>query len=290
MKAALRLLRRLLPPGEEVFIEGACEDLYERAVSERGRPAADRWLWGQILRSIPGFLSHKLGWAAAMFRAHLLVSRRQILRHKALFLVKVFGLAAGVGCAAVIILYVTNELTYDAFHPGSERIFRVVSRSTNALGQFSSATAAGPLRAAVLRDAPQVEAAARVVPPYENAGHVLVARGETRFFERRVWFVDPDIVDVFGLPAVEGDPRSALAEPRSVVLTESAARKYFGQTPAVGQTLRVELDYDRGASAVEDFQVRAVVKDAPDNTHWKYDVLISMPTLTARRPPESSSS
>ncbi len=97
------------------------------------------------------------------------------------------------------------------------------------------------------------------------------------------YILQPEIFDVLRVPVLEGNPRSALAEPQSIIITESTARKYFGSVPAVGQSLRLELDYDQGASVVEDFQVRGVVRDAPANTHWKYDILISMTTLSARR-------
>ena len=284
MKTALRLLRHLLPPEDEAFLEGCYEEMYDRAASEKGRPFANRWIWSQVLRSIPGFVRHWLSWKAAMLRTHLVVTRRHILRHKGFFLIKIFGLAAGIGCAVVIILYVTNELTYDAFHPGSERIFRIATRRISPSGDDRFATSPGPMLPAIRRDSPQVEASARIIAPYENAGHVLAVQGEKRFFEKRVWFVDPELFDVLRIPVLEGSPRSALVEPQSVVITKSTARKYFGSIPAVGQSLRLELDYDTGASVIEDFQVRGVVRDAPANTHWKYDILVSMSTLSARRP------
>jgi putative ABC transport system permease protein len=131
---------------------------------------------------------------------------------------------------------------------------------------------------------PQVAKAARVVPPPENADHVLVVQGDKRFFEKRVWFVDRDIFQVFRFPVLQGDPGPALARPYTAVITEATARKYFGDVPAVGRTLQVEVDYDTGTTSLADFEVAGVIKNAPANTHFRYDLLLSMPTLIANVP------
>lgn len=284
MKTALRLLRRLLPPDSRDSIESYFEEMVERISTEKGPRRARLWLWAQIFRSIPGFFSHALSWQWTLLKTHFRVTSRQILRHKGLFLIKIFGLAAGLGCATVIVLYVADELTYDRFHPGSERIYRITTRRVSQIGDFQSPTSPGPLATAVRADFPQAEKIARVISPLENSDHVLAVQGENRFFERRAWFVDPEIFDVLSVPFVQGDRRTALIEPRTAVLTQSTARKYFGDSPALGRTIRLELDYDTDSSKLEDFQVRGVVRDAPANTHWKYDILISMATMTGVRP------
>ncbi len=225
-----------------------------------------------------------LSWQATLLRTHFLVTSRQILRHLGLFFIKIFGLAAGIGCALVIILFVANELTYDRFHPGSERIFRIATRRVNNLGEYRFSTTPGPLAPAIRADWPQAEAVARIISPLENANSVLTVSGEKRFFERRAWFVDPEIINVLRVPFVAGDPATALAESHAIVISESAARKYFGEGSALGRTLQLELDYDLGSTNLEDFRVSGVVRDAPANTHWKYDLLISMATLAGKMP------
>lgn len=284
MKTALRLLRHLLPPDSRDAIESYFEEMVGRISREKGPRRARLWLWTQIVRSIPGFFRHALSWQWTLLKTHFRVTSRQIIRHKGLFLIKIFGLAAGLGCATVIVLYVANEMTFDRFHPGSERIYRITTRRISQIGEFRSPTSPGPLAAAIRADLPQAEAIARVISPLENSDHVLAVAGENRFFERQVWFVDPEIFDVLSVPFVQGDRRTALAEPRSVVLTQSTARKYFGDSPAVGRMIRLELDYDTDSANLEDFLVRGIVRDAPADTHWKYDILISMATLIGVRP------
>ncbi|MDH4195791.1 MAG: ABC transporter permease [Candidatus Aminicenantes bacterium] len=219
-----------------------------------------------------------------MIASYLRLSLRRIRRQRVYSFINVAGLAVGLACCATIILYVTNELTYDAFHPDAERIYRIAAHQITQVGDSRSAGTPGPLAPALAADYPQVEKAARVVAPYENADNVLVVQGDKRFFEKRVWFVDRDIFQIFRLPVLQGDPGSALARPYTVVVTEATAMKYFGSEPALGRTLQIEIDYDTGTTKLVDFEVAGIIKNAPANTHFKYDLLVSMPTLSANVP------
>jgi len=219
-----------------------------------------------------------------MIASYLRLSLRRIRRQRVYSLINVAGLAVGLACCATIILYVTNELTYDAFHPDAKRIYRIAAHQVNQVGDSRFASTPGPLAPALAAEYPQVTTAARIVPPPENADHVLVVQGDRRFFEKRVWFVDKEIFQVFRLPVLQGDPAPALARPYTAVITEATARKYFGDQPAVGRTLQIEIDYDTGTTRLADFEVASVIKNAPANTHFRYDVLLSMPTFLANVP------
>ncbi len=219
-----------------------------------------------------------------MIANHLLLALRRIRRHRTSSLINVAGLAVGLACCVTIVLYVTNELTYDSFHPGVGRIYRVSVHRKSGIGEFSLAETPGPLAPALAAGSPLVEKAARIIPPPENADHVLVVHGEKRFFEKRVWFVDQGIFEIFRIPVIQGDPPSAMARPYTALITEGTARKYFGREPAVGRTLQIEVDYDTGTTKLADFEVAGIVRNAPSNTHFKYDLLLSMPTFAANVP------
>jgi len=223
-------------------------------------------------------------WKMLMLKNTLGITLRSLMKNKGIFLIKVFGLAAGIACSMVVILYVVNELTYDTYHPDHERIFRIACRRVHDGGDFIGASTQGPLAAAIREQLSQAENVARMIPPLENAKHVLVTRGERRFFEKRAWFADPDIFSILSIPFVAGNAGDALARPRTVVISESTARKYFAGLPPLGRRLTIELDYDTGAAVTEDFEVTGVVRDAPANTHLKYDMLLSMATLLAYVP------
>jgi putative ABC transport system permease protein len=226
----------------------------------------------------------KSRWMPPLFSNYFKIGLRKIKRQKLYSLINIAGLAVGLACCAVIILYVTNELSYDTFHKDADRIYRVATHRINIVGEFRFSTTPGPLAPELKASYPQVEKAVRVVPPFENASHVLVIQNEKRFFENRIWFADKDIFQFFHIPFLQGNPQTTLVNPNAVVITEGMAKKYFGEEAPLGRTLQIEIDYDTGSVEIQDFEVTGVVKNSPANTHLKYDMFISMPTMTSNSP------
>jgi putative ABC transport system permease protein len=226
----------------------------------------------------------KRGYNPALLPNYFKTAFRKIRRQKVFSIINIAGLAVGLACCAVIILYVTNELTYDHFHPDADRIYRMGTHRISPVGESWGANSPGPAAPILRREFPQVEEVARIVPPYENADNVLVVRGERRFFENRVWFVDGSLFRIFHIPFLQGNPDKALDNPNAVVITQDMARKYFGDEPPVGKTLRIEIDYDIGTTELEDYLVTGIVRNAPINTHFKYDMLLSISTHISHRP------
>jgi putative ABC transport system permease protein len=218
-------------------------------------------------------------WFPPLFSNYFKIGLRKIKRQKVYSLINIVGLSVGLACCAVIILYVNNELSYDSFHKDSERIYRVAVHRILSIGEHRFVATPAPLGPELMRSYPQVERAVRVVPPYENASHVLVVRGEKRYFENRVWFADEDIFELFHMPFIQGNPRTALIRPNTIVITEGMAQKYFGGESSLGKTLRIEIDYDTGVVELQDFEVTGLIKNAPANAHLKYDMFLSMATM-----------
>jgi putative ABC transport system permease protein len=106
-----------------------------------------------------------------------------------------------------------------------------------------------------------------------------VVQSEKRFFENRVWFADEDIFELFHMPFIQGNPQTSLTNPNMVVITEGMEKKYFGDEAALGKTLQIEIDYDTGVVELQDYEVTGVIKNAPANTHLKYDMFLSMETM-----------
>jgi putative ABC transport system permease protein len=221
----------------------------------------------------------KSRWLPPLFSNYFKIGLRKIKRQKLYSLINIAGLALGLACCAVIILYVTNELSYDTFHKEADRIYRVAVHRINIVGEFQFVATPAPLGPELIRSYPQVEQAVRVVPPYENASHVLVVRGEKRFFETRIWFADEDIFGLFHMPFIQGNPQTALSHPNTAVITEGMAEKYFGEEAPLGQTLQIEIDYDTGVVELQDYEVTGIIENAPGNTHLKYDMFLSMETM-----------
>jgi len=256
-------------------------EAFEEAVKKIGEPPSiGSEYFKTDTRHISGRPSwQKSRWLPPLFSNYLKIGLRKIKRQKIYSLINIAGLAVGLACCAVIIFYVKNELSYDSFHKDADRIYRVAVHRINIVGEHWFVATPAPLGPELMRSYPQVEQAVRVVPPYENASHVLVVQGEKCFFENRVWFADEDIFVLFRMPFIQGNPRTALTHPNTVVITEGMAKKYFGEEAALGKTLQIEIDYDTGIVELQDYEVTGIIKNAPANTHLKYDMFLSMETM-----------
>jgi putative ABC transport system permease protein len=206
-----------------------------------------------------------------MFRSYLKTALRHFSRQKGYTFINMFGMTVGLTCCIVIFLYVSDELSYDKYHADLDRIYRVASRVESPNYNASSAQTSGPV-AQVLRDNfLQVEKVAQVFRV--NAG--LMEKGETKYFEDTRIFCDPELFQILTIPFLKGDPQTALNRPYTMVLSERIAKKYFDQQDPLGQTITLNT---------RDYEVTAIVADAPHNTHLKYDFFVSMKTLEGRYP------
>ncbi len=188
-------------------------------------------------------------------------------RQSGYVILNVFGLAIGLTSFLFISHYVINELSYDRFHKNYENIYRLKVSGRLAGGVLDQAVTAAPMAQAMLNDYPEVLHATRV----NQLGAWLIIFGENRFNEDGVLFADSTFFDVFDFRMLKGDPRTALVRPRSMVLTEKYAKKYFGSQAPMGQRMIVEADTIL-------YTVTGVVQDVPDNSHIKFDMLASMST------------
>ena len=202
-----------------------------------------------------------------MLKSYLLIALRNLRKHKFYAFLNVAGLALGVTCCLLITLYVLDELSYDRFHAKADRIYRLNADVKFGGQEQRMAVTSDPMGFTLVKDYPQVEQAVR----FRNQGGSLVQKGDQRFKEERVIFVDSTLFDVFTLPMIAGDPRKALAQPNSVVITETTARKYFGTANALGKVLRFD--------SRNDYQVTAVIRDLPANSHFRFDFFLSMQNL-----------
>ena len=259
------------------------EEAFQEAVQKLGTTDT---LGAEYYKSTTRHLSGRPPWQRSPWLPPLLanymkIGLRKIRRQKIYSLINIMGLAAGLACCAIIILYVTNELTYDTYHPDSERIYRIGTHRISQVGEDRAATTPSPLAPELKASYPQIEHVVRVIPPFENSANVLVVRGEKRFFETRLFFADPEIFQVLHIPFVQGNPEKALAEPNSVVISQGMAEKYFRDEAPLGQSIQIEIDYDIGPENVrlEDYRVTGIVRNAPANTHFKYDMLLSKSTI-----------
>jgi len=200
-----------------------------------------------------------------MLKNWVLVAIRNLLRHKLYTTINVVGLAVGLASCLLIMLHVRDELSYDAWVPDAERIVRVhTSYEIPGRAPFNTVRSAGRMMEAFAAAYPeQVENAARLIP-YDTS---ILRDGSA--IPQTVTYVDASALSIFGLTFIEGDAATALTDPSSLVLTQSAARKYFGDADPIGRTLTLCcVGPDR-----YDHRVTAIIADLPRATHLKMEML-----------------
>lgn len=191
-----------------------------------------------------------------MLRNYIVVAWRNLLRYKLYSLINVVGLAVGMTCCILMLLWVQDELSFDLFHEKADRIYRIVTEN--------QARTAFPLGPQLQKDFPEIEQVVRLSDQWER----LVRRGDRQFLERGFVYADPEIFRVFSFPFIKGDPHSALREPLSMIISEEIAAKYFGDADPIGQILTVENEYD--------YTVNGVMKKIPQHSHVHFDFLVTL--------------
>lgn len=205
-----------------------------------------------------------------MLRNYITVAVRNLMRQKGFAVINVLGLTIGLTVAALIILYIVHEMGYDRFHENSGRIYRVAIDGDISGQPLNVAVSSPPFGPALKNDYPEVGEFVRI----DQAGSsALFAIGERKFYEKDVLFADSSFFRVFTVPFLYGDPETALAGSRSIILSESTARKYFGEEYPVGQVLRFNDQFD--------LTVTGVCRDYPDNSHFSFNAIISFATRAA---------
>jgi ABC-type antimicrobial peptide transport system permease subunit len=231
---------------------GDVEEIYRAKAETLGRAAARRWFRREAVRSFPRFISESVRWGLIMFTNYLKTTVRLIRRDKGYSFLNVAGLAIGLACFTLLMMWVRDEVGWDRFHKNASRIYRLES---NMLSQPA------PLAPYLEANYPEIAGAVR----FFFSPSLVVRSGDKVFEEDGFTLADASAFDVFTIPFVAGDPASAFADPDTVVLTEAAAVRYFGSEDPVGRVLTVENQYD--------VRVTGVVKDPPDNSDIRFNVL-----------------
>ena len=200
-----------------------------------------------------------------MLQNYLKIALRNLSKRKAFSFINIAGLAIGMACALLIFLSVRQDLAFDQGHAKADRIFRVLTID-EALGVTSTRVgitlpALGPTMKAEL---PEVEEAVRL----NSIGRQLLSVGDKDLYAESTILAEPTFFDVFDFPLRAGDPATALAEPNTVVLTETMARRLFGDDEALGQTIRLNHDTD--------VRVTGIAADPPVTSSLQFDLLQSL--------------
>jgi putative ABC transport system permease protein len=208
-----------------------------------------------------------------MIRNYLRVALRNLRNHKAYSLINIVGLAVGIACCIAILLYVRDELSYDRFNEFADRIYRPKHFGLMNGHEINSAMSSVAMGPAVYHDLPDVVAYTRLI----RSGSTVVRYEDKTFSEERFFGADSTVFEVFTFPFVAGNPKTALTQPYTVVITESIAHKYFGNENPIGKILNT--------GKKDNFVVTGVIKDIPQNSHLHPDFMASLTTLQDSRNP-----
>lgn len=198
-----------------------------------------------------------------MLSNYFKIAIRNLVKTKLYSLVNILGLAIGMTACLLILHYVSYEKSYDKFHEAGERIYRLRyerSDSSGAAVKFASCT---PPAAGFIRERyPEVEKIARI----QNR-RAVVSFGDRKFTEERMYFAEPDFLDILDFEFIKGDPLNGIREANNAFISQSIARKYFGNSDPMGKTFSVDKKVD--------YQVAGIFADIPQNSHLKFDILLS---------------
>ncbi len=208
-----------------------------------------------------------------MIKNFFKITYRNLLHNKGFSAINITGLAIGMAAAALILLWIQNELSYDQFHKNKNRIYEVWNRMRVNDEIACTNTCSELLAPALQKDLPEIERAVRV---YSN-NQLVFSVGEKRIIESGN-VVDTGFLQMFSFPMVEGNPATALNDEHAVVLTEKTAKSLFGKNEAMGKIIKIGDQHS--------FTVTGVLKDLPDNTRFGFDFLLPWSYIKYRQKPD----
>jgi len=250
-------------------IVGDYEEIYQEMANEYGLSSARSWYWSQVLKSLPMFATNLIYGSAAMLNNYFKLAYRNILRHKRYAFLNIIGLAVGLAACLLMASYVIHELSFETMHPNKDRIFRVNGRIPMGGQILHNAVVAPPFGPAAEESVPEIEESVRILRRH----NVPIQIEEKDFKEKKMFFAEQEILEVFAIPLLRGNPKTALEAPFTVIIDESLARKYFGDGNPIGKTLRLTL------RRTFEFQVTGVMKRMPSNTALRTTMIASFATL-----------
>jgi putative ABC transport system permease protein len=215
-----------------------------------------------------------------MIRNYLLVSWRNLVRNRVFSTINVAGLAIGLTVCALIYQYVQFEQSYDQFNAHADRLYRVTLTNHDADNVTYAVATNHPATAPAMKaDFPEVETFSRLARTDFFINSVTLSAQDKKgnpvtFNEEKMFLADSSFLAMFSYPMIEGDPKTALALPNSIVISESVSRKFFGKETAMGKQLSINRRIT--------LTVTGVMKDVPQNSHLSFNVLVSFSSLSQK--------
>lgn len=268
----LRFFRWFCHPKLLKYIEGDLMELYEERKIKSGKFKADALFVKDVLLLFrPSIIKPAEGYKQlntyGMYKSYFKIGWRNLLKNKGLFVINISGLAIGIATCLMIMMFIVDELSYDRYNEKADQIVRVVLKGKVNGEIIKEAVTAAPVGPTLKSEFPEVLDATRL----RRVGTPKVAYKENTF-KNPVAFVDPNFFSVFTLPFIQGDPKTALLLPNSIVITKEQAHNYFGTEDPINKLLEFK-------DAKEQYKVTGVIEKVPANSHFHFDLFASMEGL-----------
>ena len=208
----------------------------------------------------------------AMIKNYLKIAARNLLKHKGYAFINILGLAVGIAASVLIFLYIVDELSYDRFHEKANRTYRMVADWSNQGDSRIHQLGTPSILARTIREKyPQAESVTQISGPL---GDFIIKYKEVAFKETNAFGAEPTFFDVFTFPLIKGNPETALRDPGTAVLSQSLASKCFGEEDPLDKTVEIQ-----SLGQWIPFKITGIVRDVPRNSHFRFELLVSMRTL-----------
>lgn len=263
-----KILQYILPRYVGETALGDFKEEYEHLAHTRGEIHANLWYFVQIIKSIPAFIGNSIRWGSVMFQNYMKVTLRTIHRHKGFSSINILGLAVGMACVIIILLWVRYEMSFDTHHEKAKSIYRIAigSEPQGESSQRKVVVTPPPLSPALLAEFPEIRASTRLS---RGGGEKLLSYKDKHLLDS-CYAVDPSFFNIFTFDFLEGDVKTVFSDPYSIVLSEKMSKKLFGNQDPLGKIIQ----FDQKA----DFTVTGVIKDIPSNSHLQKDIFIPFET------------
>ena len=236
---------------------GRFAEAYEEVIREFGQESGLQETQAQVIQS-----ENKT--TSTMLRNYLTIALRNLRKHSFYTLINTLGLAVGIASCLIIVGYVTHDLSFDKHHQDAGRIYRVDCEIKFGPNHLRLAVSPAPLAEAFRNDYPEVEAIGR----FWDDGSMLVKRVDQNIKETRAIFADSSIFRVFSIPLIQGNPNLALRDPYTMVISQSAATRYFPNEDPLNQTLIIENK--------DSYKIIGVYEDIPETSHFRFDIMLAL--------------
>lgn len=250
-------------------VVGDYEEIYREIALESGIRAARSWYFSQVLKSVPMFLTNLIFGGTHMLNNYIKLAYRNILRHKRYAFLNIIGLAVGLAACLIMASYVIHELSFETMHSNRDRIFRINGRIPMGGQVLHNAIVAPPFGPAAEEAVPEIEESVRILRRH----NVPIRIADRDFKEKRMLFAEQEILQVFAIPLLRGNPDTALQAPFTVLIDETLARKYFGTENPIGKTMQLTLH------RTFEFAITGIMKAMPSNTVLRTPMIASFATL-----------